>query len=71
MERNRAELTDSIIEQIIVSTSFVASDWKIPKTDQIKDEPGVEHRFLRGVKKALKTPPKPFTKPTKDKDAKR
>lgn len=27
------------------------------KTGEIKDEPGAETRFLRGVRKALKTPP--------------
>ena len=30
------------------------------------DEPGAEQRFLRGINKALNTPPKPFT-PAKDK----
>ena len=29
--------------------------------DGPKDEPGTEERFLRGIKKALKTKPKPFT----------
>ena len=46
---------------------------KTPKNDEAADEPGAEDRFLRGVRKALKTPPKPFTPPakgkaTKDKD---
>jgi len=27
----------------------------------IHDEPGAEERFLRGVRKAVKMPPKPFT----------
>jgi hypothetical protein len=27
--------------------------------DEIKDEPGAEDRFLRGIRKALSTPPKP------------
>jgi hypothetical protein len=40
---------------------------KTPKKDEIKDEPGAEDRFLRGVTKALNTPPKPFTKRAKDK----
>lgn len=40
---------------------------KPPKRDEIKDEPGAEDRFLRGVRKAVNTPPKPFTKPAKDK----
>ncbi len=40
---------------------------KTPKKDEIRDDPGAEERFLRGVKKALKTPPKPFTKPAKGK----
>jgi hypothetical protein len=31
----------------------------------VKDEPGAEERFLRGVRKALSTPPKPFTPKTK------
>lgn len=35
----------------------------------IKDEPGAEDRFMRGIRKALETPPKPFT-PTKDKPKK-
>lgn len=26
---------------------------------EIKDEPGAEDRFLRGIRKALTTPPKP------------
>jgi len=34
---------------------------KPPKKSEIKDEPGAEERFLKGVKKALATPPKPFT----------
>ena len=29
------------------------------KPEDIKDEPGAEDRFMRGVKKALETPPKP------------
>ena len=33
---------------------------KKPKTD-VKDEPGADQRFMRGIEKALKTPPKPFT----------
>jgi hypothetical protein len=41
-----------------------------PKRDEIKDEPGAEDRFLRGVRKAVNTPPKPFTKPAKDKGSK-
>jgi hypothetical protein len=28
------------------------------KLEDIKDEPGAEERFTRGVKKALETPPK-------------
>ena len=40
---------------------------KTPKIDDIKDEPGAEDRFLRGVRKAVTTPPKPFTPPAKDK----
>lgn len=39
------------------------------KKVEIKDEPGAEDRFLRGVRKAVNTPPKPFTKPTKKKKA--
>jgi len=41
------------------------------KTDQknpvVKDEPGAEERFLRGVQKAVNTPPKPFTPKQKGK----
>jgi hypothetical protein len=29
------------------------------KPEDVKDEPGAEERFMRGVKKALETPPKP------------
>ena len=29
------------------------------KPDDVKDEPGAEERFMRGVKRALETPPKP------------
>lgn len=29
------------------------------KADDVKDEPGAEERFMRGVKRALETPPKP------------
>lgn len=39
---------------------------KHPK-NEIKDEPGAEERFLRGVRKAVNTPPKPFTPSAKDK----
>jgi hypothetical protein len=28
------------------------------KPEDVKDEPGAEERFMRGVKKALETPPK-------------
>jgi len=28
------------------------------KPEDVKDEPGAEERFMRGVKKALATPPK-------------
>lgn len=40
---------------------------KTPKRDEIRDEPGAEERFLRGVRKAVNTPPKPFTPSAKDK----
>jgi len=40
---------------------------KKPQKDEIKDEPGADDRFLKGVQKALSTPPKPFTKPTSKK----
>jgi hypothetical protein len=30
----------------------------VPKPENVKDEPGAEERFMRGIKKALKTPPK-------------
>lgn len=29
------------------------------KPEEVKDEPGAEDRFMRGVKRALDTPPKP------------
>lgn len=41
---------------------------KKPQKDEIKDDPGADERFVAGVRKALKTPPKPFTKPSKDKN---
>jgi hypothetical protein len=41
---------------------------KSPKKPEIKDEPGAEERFMKGVRKALATPPKPFT-PKKAKPA--
>ena len=37
--------------------------------DEVEDDPGAEERFLRGLTKALNTPPKPFT-PAKDKPKK-
>ena len=43
-------------------------DMKKPSKDEIKDEPGAEDRFLRGIRKAVNTPPKPFTKKAKGKD---
>jgi len=40
---------------------------KAPKDQpKIEEEPGAEERFERAVKRALKTPPKPFTKKPKD-----
>ena len=39
---------------------------KTPKKEEIKDEPGAEDRFLRGAKKPMSTPPRPFAKPAKD-----
>ncbi len=30
-----------------------------PKPEDVKDEPGAEERFMRGVKRALEMPPKP------------
>ena len=36
---------------------------------EILDEPGAEARFMSGVRKALETPPKPFT-PVKNKPKK-
>lgn len=33
---------------------------KEPKI-KVEDEPGAEDRFMRGIGKALSTPPKPFT----------
>ena len=43
---------------------------KPPKRDEVKDEPGAEDRFLRGVRKALKTPPKPHTRKGSSEDIK-
>ena len=40
---------------------------KIPKKNHVEDEPGAEDRFMRGLTKALNTPPKPFTPPAKEK----
>ena len=40
---------------------------KAPKQDKLEDEPGAEERFLRGVQKAVNTPPKPFTPKQKGK----
>ena len=40
---------------------------KTPKKEEIEDEPGAEDRFLKGVQKALSTPPKPFTPKQKGK----
>lgn len=37
---------------------------------EIEDEPGAEDRFMRGIGKALSTPPKPFTPPKKTEKAK-
>jgi hypothetical protein len=34
---------------------------KASKKNKIEDEPGAEDRFMRGLTKALSTPPKPFT----------
>ena len=31
---------------------------KPQKPEDVKDEPGAEERFMRGVKRALETPPK-------------
>jgi hypothetical protein len=35
------------------------------KKIELEDEPGAEERFLRGVQRAVNTPPKPFTPPQK------
>jgi hypothetical protein len=40
---------------------------KPTKIEDIIDEPGWEDRFQQGVKKAVTTPPKPFTPSTSDK----
>jgi hypothetical protein len=41
----------------------------MPKNERpvVKDDPGVDDRFMRGVTKALNTAPKPFTPSAKDK----
>lgn len=54
-----------VIDRIRFFSWFPAAPVKKP---EIKDEPGAEDRFLRGVRKAVNTPPKPFTKPVKGKD---
>ena len=40
---------------------------KTPRMNRVIDEPGAEDRFLRGIRRAVKTPPKPFTKKAKGK----
>lgn len=40
---------------------------KKPSLEHVVDEPGAEERFLHGVRKVVKTPPKPFTPAAKDK----
>lgn len=55
----------------IVSSKLLEVMVKTPRKDEIKDEPGAEDRFLRGVQKAVNTPPKPFTKKAKGKEGKR
>jgi hypothetical protein len=32
------------------------------KPEDVKDEPGAEERFMRGIKRALEAPPKPHDK---------
>ncbi len=42
----------------------------MPKNTQLKDEPGAEDRFFKGVRKAMTMPPKPQkddVKPSKGK----
>lgn len=41
------------------SGGWVSGMVRKPKKDKIEDEPGAEDRFLRGIRKALKTPHKP------------
>lgn len=41
------------------------------KPEDIKDEPGAEERFMRGVKKALETPPKPHDELRLEKEKRR
>ncbi len=43
---------------------------KTPKKIEPEDEPGAEDRFMRGITKALNTPPKPFTPAKKNKPKK-
>jgi len=43
---------------------------KSPKKVEVDDDPGAEDRFLRGVRKALKTPPTPH-KPKPEKRTKK
>jgi hypothetical protein len=39
------------------------------KPEDVKDEPGAEERFMRGVKRALETPPQPHKDVPKHKAA--
>lgn len=41
------------------------------KPEDVKDEPGAEERFTRGVKRALATPPKPHDELKADKAKRR
>jgi hypothetical protein len=40
------------------------------RKDEIEDEAGAQERFIRGIGKALNTPPKPFTPKKKAKKEK-
>lgn len=44
---------------------------KSKKEPKIEDEPGAEDRFMRGIEKALETPPKPYTPKPKPKKGKK
>jgi len=53
---------DGLRKRVRIENIF-RSHGKPPNKEEIKDEPGADDRFLRGMRQAVNTPPKPFTKP--------